>query len=303
MSKNQVSCEASAVIIHVLLTLPLCTLLLGSAIGLAIWPAAAQGSDSLPATTIDSAKYPLAANAEVTQVDEAPPSADTPPGDEWPAHILVTLPSYFDVLNLNPDEFPVLAQVQIFRTSKFETFGWSDQLQQLTTLLQPQLAFLTTPSAPPAQSTLTFGAETPLSLPFLPAIGSRQVIYAKARSFTIDVPAAPTPPIQGVFGIVYLAAYRQDVSPFTPTDIFFTFQGTTFDQQYYVSATFPVQLNVKLEAFDPATADATKYQQYLDSVRKVLNEADPDSAFTPPLPDLDMLISSLRIDWKQAFQQ
>ena len=97
---------------------------------------------------------------------------------------------------------------RFYRVADLGRYEWaSAQLEALTSLLEarPDLASHMTPGAD--------GSIDPL--PFIVDDSAAQALDARARY--VDTPE--------VAGVAYLTAFRQDVSPFTAGDFWYTFQG------------------------------------------------------------------------------
>lgn len=100
-------------------------------------------------------------------------------------------------------------------------------------------------------------------------------------------------------GVRYITTFKHDVSPVTSREIFYTFQGLTYDGQYYVSAILPVShaslpAEYPLEGSEAYNEFANQYETYLQNIITTLNGADPAS-FTPSLTLLDELVNSINV--------
>ena len=132
--------------------------------------------------------------------------------------------------------------------------------------------------------------ETPSSdeiLPFLPMWNAGQVFHANFAFLDF----------QNGSGIRYLTQYGQDVYPINNYSLFYTFQGLTSDERFYIAAIFPVSTPVLP---DPETMELDQqfydtYLQYIEET-KFLLETQPLDTFSPNLNTLDLLIESLRIE-------
>lgn len=132
--------------------------------------------------------------------------------------------------------------------------------------------------------------ETPSSdevLPFLPLWNAGQVFHSNFAYLDF----------QNGSGIRYLTQYGQDVYPINNYSLFYTFQGLTSDERFYIAAIFPVSTPALP---DPETMELDQefydtYLQYIEET-KFLLETQPLDTFTPSLMDLDLLIESLRIE-------
>ncbi|MFN8528441.1 MAG: META domain-containing protein [Anaerolineae bacterium] len=125
-----------------------------------------------------------------------------------------------------------------------------------------------------------------IALPFLPVYPAGQVL----RAHTSYVQTTT------LSGISYITVFRQDVSPFTADEFFYTVQAITNDNHYYVSA---IQ-RINIASF-PATLDSVNYdeftatidQYFADSIAQINNAAAGD--ITPATTLLDDVVNSLTI--------
>jgi hypothetical protein len=128
------------------------------------------------------------------------------------------------------------------------------------------------------------------SLPFLPVSNAGQEMHAQLKYIKF----------QNGSGIRYLTEYGQDVAPLSNKALFYTFQGTTSDGAYFISAQFPV--NHPMLAGDEGEALKEKdYQKFMDNfpnyvvdAQKQLN-AQKDDSYNPALNMLDAMIASLKV--------
>ncbi len=132
--------------------------------------------------------------------------------------------------------------------------------------------------------------ETPASdevLPFLPLWNAGQVFHSNFAYLDF----------QNGTGIRYLTQYAQGVYPINNYSLFYTFQGLTSDERFYIAAIFPVSTPALP---DPETMELDQqfYDTYLQYIEETifLLETQPLDTFTPSLIDLDLLIESLRIE-------
>ena len=125
------------------------------------------------------------------------------------------------------------------------------------------------------------------SLPHLPLFGAGQAIRARAEY--VDTPQ--------LSGVAYVAAFRQDVSPFEAGDFWYLFQGLSADGTWYVSVSWVVEASgfPKHLSAREANRQANRWVAYLRESLAALNGAGPE-AFTPPLTSLDALVRSITFD-------
>ena len=124
-------------------------------------------------------------------------------------------------------------------------------------------------------------------LPFLPLWNAAQMFQSNIAY--ID--------FQNGSGIRYLTQFGQDVYPINNYSLFYTFQGLTSDERFYIAAIFPVS-NPALPDPDTIEMDQAFYdtfEQYINGIEFLLDAQTPES-FSPSLIVLDQLIESMRID-------
>lgn len=128
-------------------------------------------------------------------------------------------------------------------------------------------------------------------LPFLPLWNAGQVFYARPKIVNF---------MNGE-GVLYLTCYAQAILPVDGDCLFYTYQGLTYDKQFYVSAIFQVDHaglssveNVNLFKDVENSMDASTYETYLSTVRDQLNGWDAEE-FTPSLNKLEALVKSLSV--------
>jgi hypothetical protein len=208
----------------------------------------------------------------------APLQPDTPPGDEWPAHIEFKFPHYFDsnlgkLLKPASGEPPLLA---IYPTADFAAIRWNGELKSLKALLTKRSGGN---RVPPAAKTL----------PYLPMPDSAQMLHADAIYLSF----------RNGTGIRYITHYAQDVSPYTADCFFYTYQGLTADGKTYVSASFPLYTALFPkqipDKFDYKNFEKQEASYRTAGVRK-LNAADINKDFMPSIALFDRLIASIEID-------
>ena len=145
------------------------------------------------------------------------------------------------------------------------------------------------------KAVLASPSATPDHMPFLPNFNAAQVFYSNSQVLQF----------QGGTGIRYLTQYDQGFMPINNQELFYTFQGLTQDEKYYVAAILPV--NAALLSADgspnsPVPPDGVPFDWnnpesmavYLESIKEKLGSTDP-SAFTPALPTLDALVQSISV--------
>ncbi len=257
-----------------------------------VMPTLAQDNPSTLATVSYagiSFSYDPSLGAVLPQtVAEVPTSADSLPGDSWPAHIA------FSFINgkegdtvLNPDYYP---QLIIYKTDDIVAYKdafFTNALQNLNGLIEAGGAgdFSKYEQVP--------ADDTNLNLPYLPPVPAGQVMRAQAEYL----------PVTDGMGIRYLTSFASDVSPLTDDRILYTYQGATSQFKgdkpgYYIAFTYPIKTGVlptELRADFDYNAFSNNYVKEMNAAIQKINTADPNS-FDPTLAQLDQLVKSIKID-------
>jgi hypothetical protein len=110
------------------------------------------------------------------------------------------------------------------------------------------------------------------TIPVIPASTGSQAFHSN-----INYPTFP-----GGIGTRFITAYAQDEGPIDNDDFFYTFQGGTVDERYFVMIFYPVSVKDWQGA-----ASAEEAARFLESV--------PADGFTPSLIQLDAMVQSLHI--------
>lgn len=125
-------------------------------------------------------------------------------------------------------------------------------------------------------------------IPFLPG-GAGEVFRAQVGRLQF----------QDGRGFRFITERAQALVPVSNEQLFYTFQGLTWDGEYYIAAILPVRNNImqqlEEEPDDSIYADGNAYRSYVDSILADLELVDPDS-FTPTIDTLDTLIGSIQIE-------
>ena len=192
-----------------------------------------------------------------------------------------------------PYDLPLLpiedrvAQVRVFQTAEFRGFGddspagFVNQMQALSELLETGID--------PARCTQPITGEP--VLPFLPWINMKQAFCAQPRIIEFA----------GGRGVRYLSYYTQGLDPVLDQQVFYTFQGLTNDEQFYIAAFFPVQTGLFpteppacAACSDPGYDPVAEWATLLGEQLIQLN-VQPESDFVPSLRVLDDLIRTIQI--------
>lgn len=98
-------------------------------------------------------------------------------------------------------------------------------------------------------------------------------------------------------GVRYVSQYGQAAVPIGYPEMFYTFQGLTDDNAYYISVVMPVS-HPLLPDTSTVTLDQAFYdnwESYVDNTA-VLLDGQPPESFVPSLLDLDALVETLHLD-------
>ncbi len=105
-----------------------------------------------------------------------------------------------------------------------------------------------------------------------PSIDACQLFRAQVRFINF----------KGGRGVRFITRYATDVSPTTANNIFYTFQGMTDDEKYWVSVFYPIRA--------PGLKETTN-----DKLSKALIERLKTSQFHPALDRLDRMVGSIAL--------
>jgi hypothetical protein len=124
-------------------------------------------------------------------------------------------------------------------------------------------------------------------VPFLPTWNSAQAIAAGLSYLDF----------QNGSGVRFLTQFCQDVCPIENAFLFYTFQGLTHDERFYVSLRLPVSHPLLVGEENHTIDDEfiANYPNYILDLQDKLN-AQPASGFTPDLSLLDAVILSLSVE-------
>lgn len=208
-----------------------------------------------------------------------------PPDTSTGAPVEMMLPSHYrfdlhDYPDFNSYQDP---QIFVFPVKNYDNFNTSgpQTIKALRDLLDkhPDLSTL-----PPTEA----GKD---SLPFLPTYNAAMTFHAQLAY--VD--------FQNGKGIRYITQFSQAPVPITNGDIFYTFQGLTNDEKYYVAVTMPITFS-SLPADGKAAQDDQNltnqinndFITYLRGIYQTLDQGDPTS-FSPTIPELDQLVNSISV--------
>ncbi|HEX9796604.1 MAG TPA: hypothetical protein VGA52_06390 [Anaerolineales bacterium] len=209
----------------------------------------------------------LAAGAICESITAVPESDSVAPWDVGPEHVRLTLEGY-----LLPETFH-LPRIYVYPAAEFTAMnetagGVIDRLR----------SFLVSPPA-------TFER----GIPFLPPFNAAQMLRAQVRF--VD--------FQEGSGVRFLTLYGQAYRIVNNHELFYTFQGLTHDDAYYVAAILPVshpnlpaQGDIPPDEFE---AFAEDFDGHIAASEAALN-GYPDESFMPDLSLLDALLGGLQIE-------
>lgn len=177
---------------------------------------------------------------------------------------------------------PPAARIRIYPTEAMFEYNELiyDQWVALSEVLQDQTAFAPDTVLQPASSV---DIEP---LPALPLRNAAQVFATQIRFVEFE---------NGV-GIRYITRYAQAPVGTSNEELFYTFQGLTYDNQYYIVADFPISAAILPDTWtpdEPFDVEALiEEEEAIYQELAVLNLAD----FTPDLELLDEIIASLNVE-------
>jgi hypothetical protein len=140
------------------------------------------------------------------------------------------------------------------------------------------------------QQMLASQTTEPGEIPFLPFFNAAQFFQAQVAYLDF----------QSGSGVRFLTMYGQAAWPVDNYSLFYTFQGLTSDQKYYVSAIFPVNHpDLPDDGNEIVGEDWLGFDEdFPDYLEDTVAQLDSYTAgsFTPDLTQLDALIQSIQID-------
>ncbi|HWQ47227.1 MAG TPA: hypothetical protein VN376_10185 [Longilinea sp.] len=127
------------------------------------------------------------------------------------------------------------------------------------------------------------------ALPLLPFFNAAQMFHAQYSTLAFTNGS----------GIRFITMYSQAYLPVNNNELFYTFQGLTSDNQYWVSAILPTTYpGLPDNSDNPPGGDwntfATQFETYIADTTMQLNANDPNG-FNPSLIALDTMISTISI--------
>jgi hypothetical protein len=125
-------------------------------------------------------------------------------------------------------------------------------------------------------------------LPLLPLTNSAQVFHAQVQYLVSS----------NIQGLRFISQHSQDPHPIMLSqELFYTFQGITDNEAYYVAAFFPLTTTVLPDTIEVEDWDTfhANYDTYLSETTAILGQLLP-TEFTPDLTLLDAVVTSLWVE-------
>lgn len=214
---------------------------------------------------------------------EVIPATFSPDGDFFwyaaPEHVRFTF--------ANPPLLPGRSRMGINLASEAQILVYPVAgLAELDPLVQEQVEAL--------QSLLAERGPVPEDvLPLLPLTNAAQVFHAQAQYLEFG----------NIQGLRFISQHSQDPHPIMLSQrLFYTFQGFTDDDTYYVAAFFPLTTPALPDTIEVEDWEAfhANYDTYLLETTVALDQLPP-AEFTPDLTLLDAVVTSLRVEPDSAF--
>jgi hypothetical protein len=234
-------------------------------------PSVAPQAAAMPRPAVAFKADPaLAVSPDPLVIPPSPAGAGDRAGEGVPGHTVFTFGDVTQPGLLNARD----PQLRIFPAPEYAAVdpGIRGAIGALKTLL----------AARPARITST--------LPLLPVLPGRQILHAQVKYLNFKSGS----------GVRFVTTYGRDVAPVTAADVFYTFQGVTFDGQWLVTLIYPVTAAALPQSFadTPAAKDlvafARDYDRYVTDTTKLLDGLKV-SAFDPRLDMLDRFAQSLDV--------
>ncbi|NPV84584.1 MAG: hypothetical protein HPY45_01065 [Anaerolineae bacterium] len=213
----------------------------------------------------------LAGSAWAEKLPATPPSEDMPSWEISPETLHFVLENY-----LLADTFHK-PQLYIYPVSEYASMDANagNKISSLQSILinKPQLTE---------------------DIPFLPMWNAAQMMQAQIKYFDF----------KNGSGVRFLSQYGQAAAPINNNSLFYTFQGLTKDNRFYVSVILPVSHPMLPATYTdlPPGQDyetfANNFSNYIADIEAQLN-AQPPESFKPNLQLLDDLAQSILIEWNR----
>ena len=253
-----------------------------------VQPAVEPTPDALPGgLTPNQIQFEFGDLAEAVEGETLPPLAQDPnlPPDApgLPAHIRFSFGT--DVLSewFSPMERQLLVYPVAEYEAIYEQGGQNvvaDRVDALRALIDTQPQTIDDP------------------VPVLPLVNAQQVLKAQVKYVNFT---------QGA-GVRFVTYYSQALDPLINGQVFYTFQGLTSDNQYYIAFFYPISASTLPNSYQETDAAkdpdgfVKRFDSYLQATVQSLNEL-ADSGYTPSLEKLDTLVQSLQLGYEMQPQR
>jgi len=219
----------------------------------------------------------IGTGAQVEKIEAILPSEDYADWSVSPAHNEYIIQGY-----VLPDDRYFKPTIYVYPANEFAQLheGAAANIAKLQNILSAQ------------------NQNLPEYLPLLPLFNAAQVFHSNEQVLNF----------QNGNGIRYITAYSQSPNPIVNRVIFYTYQGLTSDNKYYVSVIMPISHPLLAEFADKDTQPPAggipfdwgpngyeNIPAYIEAVVQLLNSSDANT-FTPDLSSLDALIQSIQIE-------
>ncbi len=210
----------------------------------------------------------VAADSMGTAYKVKPVTADTPFWEKMPDHFLFLFKDYQHSKSMH--------QPRVYAWPIAEYIGVNPGSEATVNLLKNLIAQKSTVDLSTAE------------LPFPPIFNAGKVISLLPEFLEF----------KNGSGLRYLTFFSQATVPITNFGLFYTYQGISADEKYYITTILPIGQS-ELEADDSnIQIDAAfydNYQTYLEQINTQVTAA-PAGSFTPNLANIDSMISSLQVN-------
>jgi hypothetical protein len=207
----------------------------------------------------------IAQNSNPATIQGQNRGEESMPGDTYPTHIEFTFGNYAVGDQFHTPMIMIYPVEDYYAISPFA----ADIIDRLKQTLITQ----------PAGGSFT-------DFPFLPMWNAAQIFSSKVSYFDFENGS----------GVRYLTMYGQALWPVDNQNLFYTYQGLTYDHQYYIAAVLPVNhMGLPNEGqIDDYLAFEENWDTYIADTLAWLEAQDPNT-FLPSLNDLDAMMASFKI--------
>ncbi len=221
----------------------------------------------------------VAADIAFEKVPAQLTGSDGFPGTSYPEHYKIQLPGYRHEPAFHNPQILIWPLKEYLDMDAYNEGIVGENLDALNTLLNAEELELS------SNAHEAFAA----GLPFLPPWNAAQVFAAQVERFAFGSGE----------GLRFISMYAQAYNPISNYELFYTYQGVTQDQRYYVSAVLPLGTAILPDTGDPQEVYTeqylAEYPAYVQEIVASLNAEAPEG-FWPNLRTLDAMMASLSID-------